>query len=229
MTKMAIIVPTRGRPKQALELYESYMDTISDQRNAVLIFCVDEDDPERHAYEAMHSELKIRVMPPSGMMVGSLNSAAASFAAGFPILGFLGDDHRLRSKGWDRAVIQLMNGAGFAYGNDLLQGERLPTHIWVRSSIVKALGWMGLPTCKHLFIDNVWKDLGWYSQSLAYMPEIIVEHLHPLAGKADWDEGYKRVNADDIAQHDRDAYVHWREESMEFDVEVVKAAMRADG
>jgi hypothetical protein len=46
------------------------------------------------------------------------------------------------------------------------------------------------------------KDLN----ALRYIPEVVLEHLHPIAGKAEWDEGYKDVNAQEIYSADKKAF-----------------------
>ena len=43
-------------------------------------------------------------------------------------------------------------------------------------------------------------------QSLHYLEEVIIEHLHPIAGKAEWDEGYKAVNAEEVYSADAKAF-----------------------
>jgi hypothetical protein len=45
------------------------------------------------------------------------------------------------------------------------------------------------------------KDLN----ALRYIPEVVLEHLHPVAGKAKWDEGYREVNAEEIYSADKQA------------------------
>ncbi len=47
-------------------------------------------------------------------------------------------------------------------------------------------------------VDNYWRDLGTAAGCLTYLPDAIVEHLHPSAGKAALDEGYGRVNAPEM-------------------------------
>jgi hypothetical protein len=96
-----------------------------------------------------------------------------------------------------------------AYGNDLLQGERLPTMIAMTSDIVKALDGMVPPKMKHLYLDNFWKKLGQDLGALTYLDHVIVEHMHPIAGKAEWDEGYKEVNATEIYSFDALAYQNY--------------------
>jgi hypothetical protein len=53
---------------------------------------------------------------------------------------------------------------------------------------------MTFPGCIHLFFDNFVKQLGIDLEVLKYLPDVIIEHLHPVAGKAEMDEGYARVN-----------------------------------
>jgi hypothetical protein len=53
---------------------------------------------------------------------------------------------------------------------------------------------MTFPGCIHLFFDNFVKQLGLDLNYLKYLPNVIIEHLHPVAGKAEMDEGYARVN-----------------------------------
>src|SRR5436190_826292 len=62
------------------------------------------------------------------------------------IVGFIGDDHRFRSEGWDEAIIATNDllGGGIVYGNDLLRGEDLPSQVFIDRRITDALGWMAL-------------------------------------------------------------------------------------
>jgi hypothetical protein len=62
-----------------------------------------------------------------------------------------------------------------------------------RDLVVELQG-MTFPGCVHLFFDNFVKQLGLDLNYLKYLPDVIIEHLHPVAGKAEMDEGYARVN-----------------------------------
>jgi hypothetical protein len=88
------------------------------------------------------------------------------------------------------------------------------------SDIVRALGYMAPPALTHLFVDDFWRDLGRAADCLRYLPEVVVEHLHPIAGKAEWDEGHKRVNAASMYAADRVAYTRYR--ATQFRADVVK-------
>jgi hypothetical protein len=45
------------------------------------------------------------------------------------------------------------------------------------------------------------KDLN----ALRYIPEVVLEHLHPVAGKAEWDDQYREVNAPEVYSADKKA------------------------
>lgn len=168
-------------------------------------------------------------MGPNKSMVEALNRVAN---AGFKAFAhaFMGDDHLPRTVGWDEAYLDALHelGTGIVYGDDLLQGRALPTQCAMTSDIIRALGYMAPPTLTHLFVDNFWLSLGNEAGCLRYLPEVIVEHRHPAAGKAALDEGYERVNS--VAMQTRDeaawnAYVD--SGAFAADVEKVKA-LRGD-
>lgn len=204
MTDLVVIVPSRGRPQAAAELAEAFTETsTADTR---LAWSFDEDDPRLPDYPDREA-----VIGENQSMVEALNKAALHYARGgffkndppFAV-GFMGDDHRPRTKGWDKAYIDALRelGTGLVYGNDLLQGERIPTQVAMTADIVRTLGYMAPPKLGHMYVDNAWLALGRALDRITYLPGVIIEHLHPLAGKGEWDEGYNRVNSP--GQYDRD-------------------------
>jgi hypothetical protein len=90
---------------------------------------------------------------------------------------------------------------------------------------------MAPPNLTHLYVDNFWKDLGQLAGCIRYLPDVVVEHLHPVAGKAAWDEGYVRVNAQSMFSRDRSAYERYRLTALQADVAKVRALrkVRTDG
>jgi hypothetical protein len=59
---------------------------------------------------------------------------------------------------------------------------------------------------RHLYLDNFWLRLGNDLDAIAYLDDVIVEHMHPVAGKAAMDEGYATVNAKEVYLADKIAY-----------------------
>jgi glycosyltransferase involved in cell wall biosynthesis len=195
--KMCVVVPSRGRPENADRLAKAFIDTNTE---ADLYFIVDNDDPRWVEY-TNHDRYK--VLPAdnkTGGCAASLNTGAVYLldVSKFPFYDyfvFMGDDHLPRTEGWDKAFMEaLAHNTGIVYGNDLLQGINLPTQFCMNRELVNELRGMTFPGCIHLFFDNFVKQLGIDLDYLKYLPDVIIEHLHPVAGKAEMDEGYARVN-----------------------------------
>lgn len=223
MSDLVVIVPTRGRPQAARTMVQAFKATCTAQ--TFLLFAVDDDDPARADYETIGDGLQSGTLfTPSHTMVEALN-LAATYHAGTPVpfaIGFMGDDHLPRTHGWDATYVHALRelGSGIVYGNDLLQGHHLPTQCAMTADIIRALGYMCPPALRHLYVDNFWRDLGKAAGCLRYLPNVTVEHRHPLAGKSAWDDGYRRVNAPEVADHDRQAYEAYQ--AGEFDADVAK-------
>jgi hypothetical protein len=228
MADLVVIVPSRGRPEAAIELGEAFKDTCT--ASTSLVFAVDSDDPRSGDYSRVADlGLGSVIRSDSRSMVEALNRRATGYASMDPDLapkaiGFLGDDHRPRTRGWDQAYLDALAAVpGLVYGNDLLQGINLPTQVAMTAALVQRLGHMAPPTLTHLYIDNYWRDLGRASGCITYLPEVVVEHLHPVAGKAAWDEGYRRVNAAELYAADEAAYqAYWAEHGSR-DVELARS------
>lgn len=224
MTRVLVLCPSRGRPDSAKEVVLSFLATIANP-DTFLCFVVDSDDPTKDAYPSDGAHVTtMTIDPPPGCMNAALNAAAATdFAKGYDVVGFIGDDHRFRTQGWDETFGRFLGEhPGIAYADDLFQRINLPTMWFVSRPIVDAFG-MGHPEMRHLWIDNYWRELGEAAGCLYYFEHVVIEHLHPAAGKAVWDENYLRVNSNEVADHDRGVYEHWRSTSMAADAERVKA------
>jgi hypothetical protein len=61
----------------------------------------------------------------------------------------------------------------------------------------------------HMYLDDYWLALGSALQRITYLPDVVIEHVHPLAGKAKWDLGYTEVNGPAVYEQDRARYVDW--------------------
>jgi glycosyltransferase involved in cell wall biosynthesis len=195
--KMCVVVPSRGRPENAERLAQAFKDTNTE---ADLYIVIDNDDPKWNEYAKSENYKKLPADNKTGGCAKSLNTGAVYLLdiTKFPLYDyfvFMGDDHLPRTENWDKAFIQALKlNTGIVYGNDLLQGENLPTAFGMNRNLVDELRGMTFPGCVHLFFDNFVKQLGIDLGSLTYLPDVIIEHLHPVAGKAEMDEGYARVN-----------------------------------
>lgn len=193
--RMLTIVPTRGRCDNAMRLFEAINATADFTE---LIFAIDADDVAEYG-DLMHAtagvnNVKIVIAARMGMN-GTLNHWANWMAPDYDYICFMGDDHLPITKGWDTKLAEAIGDkAGIAYGNDLLQGENLPTAVVMSTKIIRALGFMSPPALKHLFLDNFWLAIGKALGNATYCPDVVIEHLHYINGKAAHDERYAAVN-----------------------------------
>jgi hypothetical protein len=215
---LAVIVPSRGRPQQLAEMAQVTFETA--EGSIRVVACVDDEDPLLTEYQEVvgRSSCLDMAVGPRRSLSGWTNHIAKAMLDWYEpprYFASLGDDHHPRTKGWDRrliAAIESLGGApGIAYGNDLLQGARLPTAWIVSAELVRAVGWMMLPTCEHMYVDNAVLALGQALGRILYCPDVVIEHLHPAAGKAALDDSYRETNSVERYAADRLAFEAWRD------------------
>ena len=205
---IVIIVPTRGRPGNIVELIAACQDTAA-VGYAELVIALDEDDPALDRYldvlgldDAAGKALAgVRVVIDERLRLGgTLNKLAPVFAVDRLGVGFMGDDHRPRTAGWDRRPAEELAGnrLGVVYGNDLVRGSQLPTAVVIGGPIIVELGYMVPRGAVHLYLDDYWLTLGRDLGTLAYLDDVVIEHLHPIAGTAPHDDRYAEVNAPEL-------------------------------
>lgn len=224
MTDLAVIVPSRGRPQRMAELADAI--TEKSTVDVHLVVCLDDDDKWHATYLAdLDQRDNVRILhgPRKSLSAWTNYAAKRVLDTDNPhYLASLGDDHRPRTHGWDARLIdaiQALGRPGMAYGNDLLQGRNLPTAWLMSASIVEALGWMMLPECEHMYVDAAMLALAQAADCARYRPDVIIEHLHPLAGKTQWDESYRESNSPMRYAADETAFAVWKAERLAADAQ----------
>ena len=222
MPDALLLWPSRGRPHRIEPAIDAWRANSTD---CDLLVCLDDDDPTLDEYQR-HPDVRYRVGPRI-RMCPTVNAAATENADQYRYIGFIGDDHLIRTPGWDRLLIESIGDWGIAYGDDKLQGAGLATHCMLSSNIVSAVGYMAIPGLTHLYMDNFWMDLGHAIPGfLTYRPDVIVEHMHPTAGKSEGDDGYAEVNPPAMFSADRAVHEKWlRGGGLERDVDLILTAM----
>ena len=225
MVDIAVIVPTRSRPEAVARVAQAWHETHAFEDGAQLVFAYDQDDPRAFEYDlAIEGAQRDPRLPYPSMiirtvedewrpMVVKLDRVATLLAANHvaPYLGFAGDDHLPRTSGWVARHLAVFESEPISiiYCDDGYQHENIPTQ-WVMSAeIVRALGRMVPAPVDHLYCDNAIQDLGRAAGCLTYLGDVLIEHMHPVAGKAERDEQYDRVNSKQQFTHDREQYRRW--------------------
>lgn len=221
---LVIVIPSRGRPQAIAELHAAFEATTAGCSE--LVVALDLDDPTAAEYPRGLDGLRYVVGRRNGFAPRLSHEAVKEARSAFAV-GSWGDDHRPRTRGWDDQILGALEdlGSGIAYGDDLLQGEALPTAAHLTSDIIETLGWMTPPGLAHLYVDNFWLDLGRDIDRIRYLPDVVIEHMHPAAGKAEWDDLVRNANTPEAYNADRVAYEAYKRDRMAVDVERLRALL----
>lgn len=237
MPDLAIIIPTRGRPENIRKVISAW-DFTNAWDAADMILAVDSDDPEIQGYrdlaeeDGLESIITLIETPVWMPMVAKLNLTADFIAqkTEYFAIGFAGDDHLPQTIGWAERYLTVLRelGTGMVYGDDGYQGRKLSTEWAITSDVVRALGRMVPAPVEHMYCDNSMMDLFNGAGALRHLPEVRIEHRHPIVGKAETDAQYQRVNHRDQFRTDRVAYEGWRRSGMVTDITRVRALRAPD-
>lgn len=217
-----VLCPSRGRPDAAKALAASFEETRRDPGSR-LVFIVDKDDVRRLRYPDPY------VVPPHGDMGGALREAAADpvLVGDATSVGVVGDDCRFRTPGWDVSLDGWLTGhVGIAWPDDgwdhPWSSEEKAAHWWVSRPIFDAFGIA--PPTHHLFMDDYWAVLAKAADCGRYFPDVLVEHLHPMAGKAPEDDTYRRHRR--FVIRDRRWWHVWQRDAKARDARRLRALVR---
>jgi len=209
-----VILPSRSRPDNVKRGVDALLEH---SRISDIIVAIDEDQADLYPrLDGVTYEVNPRLR-----MNGTLNLVANKYADKYETIYFLGDDHLVKTPGWDELLYAPIKarGYGLSYGNDLLQGQKLATAIMMSTNIIRTLGFMAPPKLIHLYMDNFWMSLGQALDCLTYVREAVIEHMHYLAGKAQADEQYLDVNSQEMYRKDQESFIDYMQGQLKGDLE----------
>jgi hypothetical protein len=210
---LGILLPTRGRPDN-LDRFITAVEATADDWH--LYLRLDYDDPCEPTYPVRRGHPNITVFRGDRTGFGaSLNDLAVrADRDGMSHVGMFGDDVVPETSHWDTRLVEgLGEDLGIAYGDDGLRDKHapdLPTHYITQIEVYRRLGYLAPPSIRHLFLDNVARDVGRYLGNLVFVP-VHISHLHPWAeGEQIDDTTYQEGGRNpEIRKADREAYLRW--------------------
>lgn len=221
---MTVIVPSRSRPGAVARVVAAWEDTDA-FATAALHWVVDADDPHLPGYlaalegaQTCGARVTWTVAPQWQPLVPKLNACAVELARTGDLwaLGFAGDDHLPRTPGWAARYWDALAtlGTGIVYCDDGYQGPAIPTQWVMTADLVRELTAMVPAAVEHLYCDNAVMQLGLLAGCLEYLPDVLIEHMHPVVQKAALDPQYQQVNSRQQYRRDRPAYAAWLRDSL---------------
>jgi hypothetical protein len=200
--RIALVCPTRNRVRQVEQMVQSAMATAAGPVEVVLY--ADDDAPLPDRFSKTRG---VTVVTGPRILLSEAWNTAAGLASA-DILMHCGDDIVFRTPGWDERVVRefakVPDRIVFVHGNDLLQGPNLGTHGFLHRRWVDAVGYLVPPHFSSDYNDTWLTEVADKLGRRVYLPDVVTEHMHPLAGKAEWDlthrERLERHKADDVDQ-----------------------------
>ncbi len=141
-------------------------------------------------------------------------------------VGLLNDDHEVACDDWDQKLLKRINGQTFTSANDRSYRTFItPVTATVWSMpLLKALGWpIYPPQLQHLFIDDVWREIGNRSGNWRICADSIVLHKHVLFGEGVMDETHQKVYNQKAWDMDKAIYDNFMKHDLEDVVKKVKS------
>lgn len=208
-TKVALLIlcPSYQRPREAGLALASFVETIHEDTK--IIFPIGIKDSR--AYDGLPI-----IVYPELPMVARTNMAAKALAPKYDYIGWVADDNRFETPGWDTQVIAALEArpGGVVYGNDVVSPGSKPSHVFMDSRIPQALGWFVHPEMRSTFFDDCWEQIGRGLGTLQYLPDIRVNHL------------YTEHDNSANFMHDMQVYQRWLRHDLDDDLDRIRGALR---
>lgn len=145
------------------------------------------------------------VVKPRDMLSQLWNDCAAE--AHYEVMMQCDDEVIFRTESWDKLVLEafdrIPDKIAFVHGQDLHQpAGQFGTLGFLHRRWVDTVGYFTPPYFSCDYGDTWLNDVSNMIGRRVYIPEIITEHMHPVAGKAQWDtthmERLNRGSRDDV-------------------------------
>lgn len=210
----------------AREMAESFLATkpIASE----LCFLVDEDDHSEQFGCNGTARVWTAIVSPAGIR-GAVHPLNWFLSSGiencFQTIAFLNDDHRFITPDWESRIIEARQKYAVVHPCDGFNNESALTIPFFDARIAKALGFIAPPVLAHLFSDDFWKHMGEALHSIKYLADVQINHLHPMAGKREWDAVTKAVNTTEARERDRLAFYKYMATEFPNDVEKARKAI----
>jgi len=195
--KVSLLLPTRERPEVFRRMYESALETISDESELEVVAVFDDDDTTRDQYP----EGPVYITVPAGSRISALWNVAYGLSTG-DVLQLGNDDLIFRSPNWDVAIRNALyswpDHIGMVYPNDLYKVRKEPPYVWASNPFVtrewvEAVGFMTPPYFPMCWGVDTWVFLlAEKAGRCKYLKKVVIEQMHAMAGKAEMDANYKK-------------------------------------
>ena len=211
------LLSTKGRPREAQETIDACMDAGMTSPGVVYV----DETVDMYRNLRLPKNWRIHFEPKWGSLQASMSWCYREYPDASQY-GWLADDVRPRTPGWDRLLEHEAGDWCLSYARDLWLSEKDYTRLELEDganlssglcwggNLVRAVGWWALPGVRQAFIDVAWCRIVQPLRLARYVPDVVVEHLNYRTGKRERDEvdDWSRAGVDYI-QDDIDRGYAW--------------------
>lgn len=198
--KISILLPSRGRPAEFERMYNSVMETVDDQSGVEFVLYLDHDDPKAGLYGRWPN---VKHILGDRILLSEMWNVCYRNVENPELVMHAGDDLIFKTKGWDTIVRGAFDTSEdkilFVHGDDLHWDTRFGTHGILHKNWIDVVGYFVPPYFSSDFNDTWLNDVANGLGRRIYLP-FVTEHMHPLFGKAEYDQTHK----DRLERHQRD-------------------------
>lgn len=189
MTKIALLVPTRGRPEKFKRMCESAFKTASNKDNVSVLAALTEDDETKELYKHEYSGSVFSFIHPESTTVYKWNwlagfAQAQCFDGEFTNKLFMlaADDIIFETPGWDKALIDHYNALENKIHVYALRDSRDPDgtpHPIVTREYLEAMGYFVPPIFLHWFVDTWTVAIANSNNAFTHLKDFLLTHDKP--------------------------------------------------
>lgn len=189
---ISLILPSRGRPGQLLEMWHTAIETAVDPDSLEMVVRIDEDDDSYDELRSRGARKQIHWVVGERVKMSALWNDSYAAARGDDIFMHCADDIRFRTPAWDLHVETAFNRIddriGFVYGRDGGHDQNLGTHGFLSRQWIDTVGYFLPPYFSCDYADTWLNEVSEKIGRRVYVPEILTEHMHPSWGKGPIDQ-----------------------------------------
>jgi hypothetical protein len=224
LDKIAIVLPVidagAERHKRLIRCLASYYEVTEGLSDIHVLHDTNECNIY-HPILEQYPEIFSYCIPTGLTLMEKINVHALDIANKYKYIGFIGDDIVFKTPFENQMISYLSKHThAMAFGNDLIWNGKLPTHPFMTSKTVLAVGFFGCPAVEHNFFDNYWEMVFNALDTKEYMPEIVMEHMHPMVRKENTDY-LANVIADKL-QLDKLKFSNYISRNLDLDLEKIR-------
>lgn len=213
--KITYIFPSRQRSNKFFDCLAN-INGLSESKNYEIICAFDEDDPvmnNEDVRERIKEYKNVRYCyGRSANKIAACNREVSKISPDTSIICLHSDDMLFLKKGYDNDIREAFvthfpDFSGVVHFPDKFALGRTMTYTMMGISLFRKLGYLYHPLFDSVYADNHLTEMTKKMGKYAFVNKPILDHFHPIAHKAAWDEQYRRTESKENYKKDRETFL----------------------